>query len=130
MLVENVVFYSIETRRIHGRNEIVFIRYLCMRFSFFFFRVVKNTNIFEWNWNKHYTMSKLIRVKSNLVIYRVLNNFFFLLHIFHIGRVLSMLEINASLGIKLKLVIMHAQALSQARDSPSYFAIVYWFILN
>lgn len=71
-------------------------------------------------------MSKLIRVKSNLVIYRVLNNFFFfLLHIFHIGRVLSMLEINASLDIKLKLVIMHAQALSQARDSPSYFAIVY-----
>lgn len=69
-------------------------------------------------------MSKLIRVKSNLVIYRVLNNFF-LLHIFHIGRVLSMLEINASLDIKLKLVIMHAQALSQARDSPSYFAIVY-----
>lgn len=34
-----------------------------------------------------------------------------------------MLEINASLDIKLKLVIMHAQALSQARDSPSYLCI-------
>ena len=113
MLVENVVFYFIETRRIYIRKKLYLYDILCM-ILLFFFRVVEYTNTFKSNWNKHYTRSKLIRVKSNLDIYRVLKNlllFFFVFCFIFFILVLSMLEINGSLDIKLKLVIMHAQTL-------------------